>query len=111
MRAFDKPIAIQRKDRQARQWVTIQNLHAHVNTTGSNEYTTAGSSRSGHALTFTVRYNPELELVALSMQDHRIAFRGAFYRITSYDDFGLRHQTVKLVSESHGEGDGFRDGR
>ena len=105
MRTFDKPILIQCKDREARQWVTVQRLHAHVNTTSSNEYTSAGSTRSSYSLTFSVRYNPALKQIAHSLQDFRIAWDGGFYRIRSYDDYGLRHQTVKLVAESHQDGE------
>ena len=102
---FDKPILLQFKDREARQWVTFQRLHAHINTTGSNEYTTAGSSRSSYSLTFTVRYNPELKKVAHSLQDYRIAWDGGFYRIRSYDDYKLQHVIVKMVGENHQDGE------
>lgn len=101
---FDKPILVQYKDKELKQWVTFQRLHAHINTTSSNEYTTAGSTRSAYSLTFTVRYNPELKRVAFALQDYRIAWDGAFYRINSYDDYGLKHATVKLVGENHGGG-------
>lgn len=104
MKVFDKPILIQYKNRETRQWITFQRLHAHVNTTSSNEYTSAGSTRSAYSLTFTVRYNPELKKIAHALQDYRIAWDGGFYRICSYDDFGLQHQTVKMVGESHGAG-------
>ena len=105
LRTFDKPIAIQYKDREARQWITFQRLHAHINTTSSNEYTSAGSTRSSYSLTFTVRHNSELRRVAHALQDYRIVWDGGFYRINSYDDVGLRHQTVKLVAESHQDGE------
>ena len=105
MKTFDKPILLQQKDREARQWVTIQRLHAHINTTSSSEYTSAGSTRSSYSLTFRVRYNPMLKQVAHSLQDYRIAWDGGFYRISSYDDFGVRHQTVKFVAECHQDGD------
>lgn len=105
MKTFDKPIVIQYKDREKRQWVRYQVLHADINTTGSNEYTTAGSTRSSNSLTFTVRYNPALKEVAHALQDYRIIWDGGFYRINSYDDFGLNHQTVKLVAEHHGLGE------
>lgn len=105
MKTFDKPILIQWKDQKARQWVTFQRLHAHINTTSSSEYTTAGSTRSFHSLTFTVRYNPELKKVGYAMQDYRIAWDGAFYRITSYDDYNLQHVTVKLVGSCSGAGE------
>lgn len=102
---FDKPILVQFKNRETRQWVAFQRLHAHVNTTSSNEYTTAGSTRSAHSLTFAVRYNPGLKRVAHALQDYRIAYDGGFYRISSYDDYGMRHATVKMVGECHGAGD------
>lgn len=105
MKVFDKPIMIQYKNHEAKQWIVFQKLHAHINTTSSSEYTTAGSTRSSHSLTFTVRYNPELKQVALALQDYRIVWDGGFYRIRSYDDFGLQHQTVKLVAEHHGLGE------
>lgn len=102
---FDKPILLQYKDREARQWITFQRLHAHVNTTSSNEYTTAGSTRSAYSLTFTVRFNPELKKVAFRLQDFRIAYDGQFYRLNSYDDYAMRHKTVKFVAESHAAGE------
>lgn len=104
---FDKPILVQYKDREARQWITFQRLHAHVNTTASNEYTTAGSTRSAYSLTFAVRFNRELTKVAFAMQDYRIAYDGQFYRITSYDDYAMRHKKVKLIAESHGIGENY----
>lgn len=105
LKVFDKPILLQYKDCEAKQWVTVQRLHAHINTTSSNEYTSAGSTRSSYSLTFTVRYSPMLKKVAHSLQDYRIAWDGGFYRINSYDDYGLKHQTVKFVAESHQDGD------
>ena len=102
---FDKPILIQYKDREARQWVAFQYLHAHINATSSNEYTTAGSTRSSYSLTFSVRYNPELKKVAHSLQDYRIVWDGGFYRINSYDDYKLQHVTVKMVGENHQDGE------
>lgn len=102
MKTFDKPILIQYKNQELKQWVTFQQLHAHINTTSSSEYTTAGSTRSSHSLTFTVRYNPELRKMVFALQDYRIAWDGHFYRIIAYDDFALKHMTVKLVGESHG---------
>lgn len=102
MKTFDRPIVIQRKDQEKRQWIRHLVLHAHINTTSSNEYTTAGSTRSSQSLTFTVRYNPALKEIAHALQDYRIVWDGGFYRINSYDDFGLGHQTVKMVAEHHG---------
>ena len=105
MVTFDKPILIQYKDREARQWVTFQRLHAHINATSSNEYTSAGSTRSSYSLTFTVRYNHELKRIAHALQDYRVAWDGGFYRIASYDDYKLQHMTVKMVGENHQDGD------
>ena len=102
MRCYDKPIMIQVRDEGNKQWITFLSLHAHVNATASDEYTSAGSSRSTYRLTFSVRYNPLLKEVALDMQRFRIVYDRSFYRITSYDDYAMQHQEVKLIGETYG---------
>ena len=103
MVTFDKPIVIQYKDREARQWVTFQRLHAHINTTSSNEYTTAGSTRSSYSLTFTVRFNPELKKVAHALQDYRsrlvdedISDTDAFHAVKGW--FGVEVERRKTLA-------------
>lgn len=102
MKCYDKPVVIQYRDEEAKQWVRHLTLHAYINTTSSNEYTYAGASRTTHTLTFLFRYNPHLKEIARDMQKYRIVFDGGFYRIKSYDDFALRHQEVKLIGEVYG---------
>lgn len=102
MRCYDKPIVVQRRDEEAKNWVRDLVLHADVNATASDEYTSAGASRSTYRLTFRVRYNPELKRIAHDMQSYRIVYDGAYYRINGYDDFAMRHQEVKLLGDTYG---------
>jgi len=102
LRCFDKPIVIQYRDEDAKQWVRYLVLHAQVNATSSNEYTTSGASRSGHHVTFKVRYSQDIKPIAHEMQKYRILYDGCFYRINGYDDFYLQHKQVKLLGETYG---------
>lgn len=102
MKCYDKPVVIQYRDEDAKQWIRHLTLHAHINTTSSNEYTYAGASRTTHTLTFSLRYTPHLREIARDMQKYRIVYDGSFWRIKGYDDYALQHQEVKLVGEIYG---------
>lgn len=101
MTVYDKPITIQKQDDETEQWSDYIKLHAAVNKTKQSAYLGAGASQSRSTLTFEVRYCPPLELVAMDTQLYRIIFQGNEYKVLDYDDFMLKHQTVKLVGESY----------
>ena len=101
MAVYDKPITIQKQDEVTEQWVDYIKLHASVNKTKQTAYLGGGASQSRRTLTFEVRYCPPLEPVAMDTQLYRIIFQGNEYKVLDYDDFMLKHQTVKLVGESY----------
>lgn len=99
---FDKPIIIQRKNTDTKQWEPVFNLHASVNKSGGSEYLNGGAVHSRSNRVFEVRYFPDLEDIDAKRALYRIIYRGRNYNITDYDDFQEQHKTVKLLGESYG---------
>lgn len=99
---FDRPIIIQRLDEDTEEWVDVFNVHARINKTSTdNEYLSAGAIQGKKNLTFEVRYFAELEDISLNIQSYRVSYRGVPYDINDYDDYMLRHKTVKLLGVSY----------
>lgn len=94
---YDKPITIQVQDAETEEWTDRLKLHARVNKTGGGTRQAAGSEQYTASLTFEVRYVKQLEDIAYSPQPYRILYRGRHFKVTDYDDYMERHQTVKLV--------------
>lgn len=98
---FDRLITIQKIDEITERWVDVFNVHARINKAKSNsEYLNAGAIQGKQSLTFEVRYFKSLEDISLNIQSYRILYNGIQYDITDYDDFMLRHKTVKLLGAS-----------
>ena len=100
-KVFDKPITILKLDELTEKYSPVFNLHASINKAKSDsEYLNAGAIQGKKTLTFEVRYFDALEDISLNTQSYRILFAGTQYDITDYDDFMLRHKTVKLLGVS-----------
>lgn len=96
---YDKPITIEVQDPLTERWEEALRLHARVNKTGGGTALNAGADQYRASLTFEVRYCRALEDLAYNPQPFRIVYRGRTFKVTDYDDFMERHQTVKLVGE------------
>ena len=96
---YDKPIMIQVQDPETEEWTDAfeRSLHARVNKTGGGMKLNAGADQYSASLTFELRYIKKLEDIAYGPQPYRIIYRGRTFKVTDYDDYMERHQTVKLV--------------
>lgn len=101
MSVYDKPIMIQVQDLETEQWVDAfdKNLHAKVNKTMGGTAQSAGADQYKASLTFELRYMKSLEDIHYSPQPYRIIYRGRKFKVTDYDDFMEKHQTIKLAGE------------
>lgn len=100
-KTYGRPISIQRINDESELWEDVYKVHASVNKAqDNNEYLQAGAIQDKRRLVFEIRYFKDLEDVALNLSYYRIKFGDVIYNIVSYDDFQLRHQTVKLLGES-----------
>lgn len=97
--AYDKPITIQVQDEDTEQWSDVLHPHAEVNKTGGGQALNAGADQYRASLTFKLRYCAQLEQLRFGVQPFRIIYKGHKFKVTDYDDFMERHQTVKLVGE------------
>ena len=99
---FDRPIIIQKLVESTEDWEDVYKVHARINkTSNDNEYLKAGAIQSKKNLTFEVRYFKDLEAINLNTQSYRILYQGVPYNIEDYDDFMLKHKTVKLIGVSY----------
>lgn len=99
---YDRPIEVQRIDESSEIWETVYKLHAAVNKAKTdNEYLNAGAIQAKRSLVFEIRYFAGLEAISFDTQSYRILFNGVVYNITDFDDFMLKHRTVKLVGVSY----------
>ena len=101
-RLFDRPISIQRINETTELWEDVFKVHASINKAKSdNEYLNAGSIQAKRNLTFEVRYFADLEDISLNLQSYRIVYQGVPYNIEDYDDYMLKHKTVKILGVSY----------
>lgn len=101
-KVFDRPITIQKLNTKAKQWEDVFSVHASINKAKSdNEYLSAGAIQAKKNLTFELRYFAGLEDISLNLQTYRILYRKVPYNIVDYDDFMLKHKTVKLLGVSY----------
>ena len=101
-KAYDKPILIQRIDEETETWKDVFSVHAFINKTKTdNEYLNAGATRTKKNLTFEVRYFSDIEDISLNLESYRVVFQGTPYNLVDYDDFMLKHKTVKLLGVSY----------
>lgn len=101
-RLYDRPITIQKIDEVTEQWADIYKVHASINKSSNDtEFLNAGAIQEKRNLTFEVRYFKNLEDIALNLQCYRIIFQGVPYDIKDYDDYMLKHNSVKLLGVSY----------
>lgn len=101
-KAYDRPIIIQRIDSDSEKWTDLYKLHASINKGKTDdEYLSAGAIQAKKNLVFEIRYFAGLEDISLDLQSYRIVYQGVPYNIGDYDDFMLRHKTVKLLGVSY----------
>ena len=101
-RLYDRPISIQRINEITEQWEDVFKVHASINKAKSdNEYLNAGAIQAKKNLTFEIRYFADLEDISLNLQSYRIVYQGIPYNITDYDDYMLKHKTVKILGVSY----------
>lgn len=101
-RVFDRPVSIQRINEVTETWEDVYQVHASVNKNGTgNEYLDAGAIQAKRTLVFEVRYFKDLEDISFNLQMYRIVYQGIPFDLKDYDDFMLRHKTVKLLGVSY----------
>lgn len=101
-RLYDRPIIIQKINEASKRWEDVYTVHASINKAKSdNEFLSAGAIQAKKNLTFEVRYFEGLEDISLNLQRYRILYRKVPYNITDYDDFMLKHKTVKILGVSY----------
>jgi SPP1 family predicted phage head-tail adaptor len=101
-RLFDRPISIQRINEATELWEDVFKVHASINKTkADNEYLNAGAIQAKKNLTFEVRYFADLEDISLNLQSYRIVYQGVPYNIEDYDDYMLKHKSVKILGVSY----------
>lgn len=104
-KTYDRPIIIQKvSDEATEKWVNVFNkpIHASINKAKNNdEFLNAGAIQSKRSLVFEVRYFADLEPISLDTQSYRIVYQGVPFNIVDYDDYMLKHKTVKLLGESY----------
>ncbi len=101
-KTFDRPIIIQKINTVTELWEDVFKVHASINKAKTDdEYLTAGAIQGKKNLTFEVRYFASLEDIGFNIQSYRIVYQGVPYDIKDYDDFMLRHKTVKFSAVSY----------
>lgn len=100
-KVYNRPITIQRINSDTELWEDVYQVHASVNKAqDDNEYLRVGAIRQKRRIVFEIRYFSDLEAISFNTQYYRVVFEGNVFNITSYDDYLLRHKTVKLLGES-----------
>ena len=101
-RPYDRPISIQRINEVTETWEDVFKVHASINKAKSDdEYLSAGAGQGKRNLTFEMRYFKDLEVISLNTQLYRIVYQGVPYDIKDYDDYMLKHKTVKILGVSY----------
>lgn len=101
-RVFDRPIIIQKIDELTETWKDEFKVHASINKAkGDDEYLGSGAIQGKKNLTFEIRYFAKLEDISLNLQCYRIVYQGVPYDIKDYDDFMMKHKTVKILGVSY----------
>lgn len=99
---FDRPITIQKIDESTELWADVYKVHASINKAkADSEYLANGATQGKRSLTFEVRYFAALEDISLNIQSYRLVYQGVPYDIQDYDDYMLKHKTVKLLGVSY----------
>jgi len=99
---FDTPIIIQKINESTEDWDDLFSVHARINKAkADNEYLKAGAVQSKASLTFEIRWFSDVKKISLDTQSYRILYDGVAFNIIDYDDFMMKHKTVKLVGVSY----------
>ncbi len=99
---FDKHIMIQKINNATEEWIDQWSVHAYVNKAKNDtEFLSAGAIQNRRTLVFEIRYFKALEQISLNAQAYRILFNGVPYNIEDYDDYLLKHKTVKLLGANY----------
>lgn len=99
---FNIPIIIQKINEDTEEWSNLYKLHANINKNkADNKYLSSGAIQSKVNLVFEVRYFKELSEIFANTQLYRITYNGINYEIVDYDDYKLKHQTVKFLGVSY----------
>mgnify|MGYP003295394696 CR=1 FL=1 len=102
-RLYDKPIIIQKINESTETWEDVYKVHACINKAkNDDEYLNAGAIHGKRTLTFEIRYFDDLEDMSFDLQSYRVVFQGRPYDLKDYDDYMLRHISVKLLGVSYG---------
>ena len=100
---FDRPIKILKINEVTEEWEEVfeKPLHASINKAKSDgEYLSGGAIQGKRSLVFEMRYFKDLEDIGFNLQCYRIMYQDRQYDIKDYDDFMLKHKTVKLLGVS-----------
>ena len=100
---FDRSITIQKIDEVTEEWADLfeKPLHASINKAKSDsEYLSGGAIQGKRSLVFEMRFFKDLEDISFNLQCYRIVYQDRSYDIKDYDDFMLKHKTVKLLGVS-----------
>lgn len=101
-RLYDRPILIQKINELTEVWEDVFKVHACINKAKSDdEYLSAGAIQGKKNLTFEIRYFADLEDISLNIQSYRVVYQGVPYDIKDYDDYMLKHKTVKILAVSY----------
>ena len=101
-KTYDRPIVIQKLDEMTEDWIDLYSIHASINKASTdNEYLGSGAIRGKKSLTFEVRYFADLEEISFDLQFYRIVYQGIPYDIKDFDDYMLKHKSVKLLGVSY----------
>ena len=101
-RPYDRPISIQRINELTETWEDVFKVHASINKAKTDdEYLSAGAGQGKRNLTFEMRYFKDLEAISLNTQLYRIVYQDVPYDIKDYDDYMLKHKTVKILGVSY----------
>lgn len=101
-RVYDRPIIIQKQDANTEEWNDLYKIHAKINkASNDNNYLGSGASQSKRSLAFEVRYFKGLEEMDLERQFYRIIYQGVTYNVLDYDDYMLKHNSVKILGVSY----------
>ena len=101
-RIYDRPIIIQKIDEVTEKWEDVFRVHAGINKAKSdNEFLNGGAIQGKRNLIFEVRYFAGLEDISLNIQSYRILYQDVPYDIKDFDDYMLKHKSVKILGVSY----------
>lgn len=101
-KTYDKPIVIQAIDETTETWENLYFPHASINKNKRDDkYLGSGAIQGKKNYVFEVRYFSQLGDIENNLSKYRILYKGLPFSIVDYDDYQLKHQTVKLLGVSY----------